>query len=192
MRSTSDLAKNEAGEQSPASSLSVKEKAKLRAREWYYANKDRAKAYRADPDVRARKNAARRALPHDHPARQAHRARVSAARKTEAGREKHKENAVLRRSTPQGKAYYRQYVRIRKSNVANAARILECDHAMKEEVNVIYREAVERGLTVDHIYPLRHKMVCGLHVPWNLRLVSLDENRRKSNKLPHEFGINLE
>lgn len=54
----------------------------------------------------------------------------------------------------------------------------------------VYREA--RSATcrtgvlhvVDHIYPLRGRFVSGLHCPLNLRVVTADVNRRKSNKLP--------
>ena len=51
------------------------------------------------------------------------------------------------------------------------------------------REMTERtGIlhSVDHINPIAGKNSCGLHVPWNLRVVLDTVNRRKTNKEPDD------
>jgi ribosomal protein L37E len=62
----------------------------------------------------------------------------------------------------------------------------------KEHLKLIrgfYREAhkkhFETGVLheVDHIIPLNGKNVCGLHVHWNLRVVTKTENKKKLNKV---------
>jgi|ETNvirenome_6_85_1030632.scaffolds.fasta_scaffold25472_4 5-methylcytosine-specific restriction endonuclease McrA len=50
-----------------------------------------------------------------------------------------------------------------------------------EAINAVYREAKEKGLAVDHIIPITNEQVCGLHVPWNLQLLTKQENSRKYN-----------
>jgi hypothetical protein len=60
----------------------------------------------------------------------------------------------------------------------------------------IYRQAKtmsefhEEVFEVDHIEPLQGKTSCGLHVPWNLQILPLSDNRSKRNRLI-EINLNL-
>lgn len=81
-------------------------------------------------------------------------------------------------------AYHRQWA-IEKQKRTKRATPKWAD---KDNIRAIYEEAVALTVStgikheVDHIVPLTNKLVCGLHVEHNLRVVTFSENRSKSNK----------
>jgi len=55
----------------------------------------------------------------------------------------------------------------------------------KQEIKNIYMNCPEQ-CEVDHIFPLKGKESCGLHVPWNLQYLTVEDNRKKGNRLEHK------
>lgn len=59
---------------------------------------------------------------------------------------------------------------------------------IQEMYDVALAKTVQTGVEhhVDHIHPLQGDGFNGLHVPWNLRVITAYENRAKLNKMPVE------
>ena len=82
-------------------------------------------------------------------------------------------------------ALVRFYSARRKRSMKNGSTIRDLDRGAG--VMKVYQRAKElteqTGIkhVVDHIIPLHHKKVCGLHVPCNLRVMTVNENNIKNN-----------
>jgi hypothetical protein len=78
----------------------------------------------------------------------------------------------------------REHVRARKAKVMHATPAW----ASREKILEVYKDAVqltkETGVDhhVDHIVPLKHDLVCGLHVEFNLRPLPAFDNLSKKNR----------
>lgn len=78
------------------------------------------------------------------------------------------------------KAYYNQYASLRSRKVKQA-KPPWLNEFQKAQLDEIYDLAQKTNLEVDHIVPIKHAKVCGLHVPWNLQLLTRTQNAIKSN-----------
>jgi 5-methylcytosine-specific restriction endonuclease McrA len=81
------------------------------------------------------------------------------------------------------KAYYAEYASLRNRSVKQATP----SWADTNEIHNVYLEAQYMQMEVDHIIPLKHPLVCGLHVWDNLQLLSRSDNARKNNNFDSDI-----
>jgi 5-methylcytosine-specific restriction endonuclease McrA len=99
---------------------------------------------------------------------------------------KDKRNISARKRAKLNRAYENERWSRRKARQKHAKKIFPKDY---EIVLNIYKQAAELSKNtgikheVDHIVPLFNPSVCGLHVSWNLQILTKSENSKKGNRL---------
>ena len=105
-------------------------------------------------------------------------------------RQKNKREANYEEKIEKERDYRRRNPHIYNANKQDKARSFPkwLGEAERQAVRELYQEAnLLSTLTgtpheVDHIVPIKHEKVCGLHVAWNLQVVTRTANRRKSGR----------
>jgi hypothetical protein len=88
-----------------------------------------------------------------------------------------RESAKKYKSTDRGKAKQRE--RSSRNRVKRLSATIPSSDFIA--IAAIY-ETRKDNEAVDHIIPIIHKLVCGLHVTWNMQILSRSENSSKSNQ----------
>jgi 5-methylcytosine-specific restriction endonuclease McrA len=82
----------------------------------------------------------------------------------------------------------------KENNAFNTARkrqikLASLGDAKSNDVTEFYSSCPDM-MQVDHIIPINHDEVCGLHVPWNMQYLTQRENAIKSNKFDGTYENN--
>ena len=133
------------------------------SRTYYLNNQDKIKEYRNRPEVKARLKEQRRKW-------------------YLANKEINDKNAaIFAKENPDWKAAHCAKRRAKKKQA-------QPHWANEKYIQIFYTLAKEEGqrigspVVVDHIVPLQHPDVCGLHCEFNLQLLTLTDNCSKGNK----------
>lgn len=176
--------------------MACTEKQKEYARKWYHANKERLKESRRQYHLKNRERIIQRVKDWNSKNRERKNAWSRATWKKyfkpetrKAWNEKNKD-----RLRAMERERYKTQDKYRTLNVVKAAarRRAICSWANFDKVAAIYAEArrlsKETGTehVVDHIVPIKHKLVCGLTNEFNLQVIPDSENAKKRNKFSIE------
>jgi len=106
--------------------------------------------------------------------------------------QKHKEiKTLIRRAHPyddRARRAEKQYRKMRRRG-----KVWQDQIDIQSRIDDIYQTAKARRLNgedvvVDHIIPINNPIVCGLHVPWNMQILTRAENSKKNNHFdPADF-----
>ena len=146
--------------------------------EWEKANSTRAEYFRSYNESDAGKQAKRRYY-------EANKEQVIARANARPVEERTRHREKYKKQNPD---LYKALNSVRKRRHKNATPPW-ITQEQKESIKRIYLHAMHltkitgERYVVDHIIPLINPTICGLHVPWNLRVIPQQENLLKSNKL---------
>ena len=104
--------------------------------------------------------------------------KISAKKKIYREHNKEKIRKVIKTWYQANRDRYKSYKAKRRFLEKNAFPVF----ADLKKIREIYKDC-PKGFHVDHIIPLNSKLVCGLHVEWNLQYLPAKDNLSKSNKL---------
>jgi hypothetical protein len=173
---------------------------RLRAKAWYYKNKEKAKErinnWRLNNKERINARARRiykdkiKDKSREYYLKNKDRILERVKNHREAHREekRQRDKDYIKRNPHVARAAKANY---KKSRKRATPKWLTQEHF--DQIKEFHKTAIqltkETGIEhhVDHIVPLQGKTVCGLHVPWNMRVITHIENRQKTNKLLEEL-----
>lgn len=163
--------------------------ARVKSKEWAERNPEQKRTVSAESQRRVRKRNPEKAREKSRKDGRRRYAKVpevmgAAAKKWRKDNpEKYREiHNRWRRARPGSRAAEVAARRARKKNATPA-------WADTQRIKEVYKRAKRIGkclgirVQIDHIVPLQSDFVCGLHVPWNLQILTAELNVKKSNKV---------